>query len=116
MPWGMVAVTTTIYTIARLGKASDLTTDVHTVLHRPPTGFATFAERERETFSPGPTDPAPTPPTPNPLGGGPLAAARGLLCRALLIPRLAWLLRRLAHDLSKDGTGSGTGPEHRRRW
>jgi uncharacterized protein YbjT (DUF2867 family) len=52
MPWGMVAVTTTIYTIARIGKAAGLTTDVSTVLGRPPTTFREFATREQHTWEP----------------------------------------------------------------
>jgi len=52
MPWGMVAVTTAIYTIARLGKAAGLTTDVSDVLDRPPTSFREFATREQHTWQP----------------------------------------------------------------
>jgi uncharacterized protein YbjT (DUF2867 family) len=52
MPWGMVAVTTTIYTIARLGKAAGLTTDVLTVLQRPPTAFEDFVTREEQIWQP----------------------------------------------------------------
>jgi uncharacterized protein YbjT (DUF2867 family) len=52
MPWGMVAVTTAIYTTARLGLAAGLSDDVRTVLGRDPTDFATFAERERAAWMP----------------------------------------------------------------
>jgi uncharacterized protein YbjT (DUF2867 family) len=52
MPWGMVAVTTAIYTVARLGRAGGLTTDVQEVLARPPTTFADFAVREQRQWSP----------------------------------------------------------------
>lgn len=51
MPWGMVAVTTAIYTVARLGRAGGLTTDVQKVLGRPPTSFAEFAVRERHRWA-----------------------------------------------------------------
>ena len=54
MPWAMVAVTTAIYTTARLGMADGLTTDVRTVLGRDPIDFAGFAHREREIWNPGP--------------------------------------------------------------
>lgn len=50
MPWGMVAVTTAIYTTARLGLATGLTDDVRTVLGREPIDFAEFARREREAW------------------------------------------------------------------
>ena len=46
MPWGMVAVTCAIYTIARLGRAGDLTEDVHVVTGHHPLSFRDFAERE----------------------------------------------------------------------
>ena len=98
MPWGMIAVTTTIYTIARLGKAAALTTDVHAVLGRAPVGFASFAARERKTLTPGPIDPVNATPKPIRARGKALAAVRGVLGRALLIPRVAWLSRRSPHD------------------
>lgn len=50
MPWGMVAVTTAIYTAARLGRAAGLTDDVYTVLNRPPTAFHDFAAREKNAW------------------------------------------------------------------
>ncbi|GAA1724819.1 NAD(P)H-binding protein [Isoptericola hypogeus] len=56
MPWGMVAVTTAIYTTARLGLAAGLTGDVRTVLGRDPIDFAEFAHRERGAWLPAPTD------------------------------------------------------------
>ena len=43
MPWGMVGVTTAIYTMARLGTAGGLTDDVQTVTGRPPVAFTSFA-------------------------------------------------------------------------
>ena len=51
MPWGMVAVTSTIYTTARLGMADGLTNDVRTVLGRDPIDFARFARRERAIWN-----------------------------------------------------------------
>jgi uncharacterized protein YbjT (DUF2867 family) len=56
MPWGMVAVTTAIYTTTRLGLAAGLSDDLTTVLGREPTDFATFAHRERRHWQPD-TDP-----------------------------------------------------------
>lgn len=52
MPWAMVAVTTAIYTTARLGLAARLSDDVRTVLGREPIDFATFAHRERNAWAP----------------------------------------------------------------
>ncbi|PRZ08856.1 uncharacterized protein YbjT (DUF2867 family) [Isoptericola sp. CG 20/1183] len=52
MPWGMVAVTTAIYTTARLGLADALTTDVQRLLGREPLDFAAFAHRERAAWIP----------------------------------------------------------------
>lgn len=52
MPWGMVAVTSAIYTTARLGLAAGISDDVRTVLGREPTDFAEFALRERATWIP----------------------------------------------------------------
>ena len=52
MPWAMVLVTTAIYTVARLGRASGLTDDVRAVTGRPPTTFAEFAHRERAVWNP----------------------------------------------------------------
>ena len=46
MPWGMVAVTCAIYTIARLGRAGGLTDDVRAVTGSAPVSFREFAERE----------------------------------------------------------------------
>lgn len=46
MPWGMVAVTSAIYTVARLGRAGGLTDDVVTVTGRDPVSFREFATRE----------------------------------------------------------------------
>lgn len=46
MPWGMVAVTSAIYTIARLGRAGGLTEDVRIVTGHDPVSFREFAERE----------------------------------------------------------------------
>lgn len=47
MPWGMVAVTTAIYTAARIGSAGGLTDDVQKVTGRPPIAFDAFARREQ---------------------------------------------------------------------
>lgn len=52
MPAGMVAVTSAIYTTARLGMAAGLTDDVRRVLGRDPIDFATFARRERAAWLP----------------------------------------------------------------
>ncbi len=52
MPWAMVAVTTAIYTTARLGLAAGLTDDVRTVLSREPIDFVEFARRERSAWLP----------------------------------------------------------------
>lgn len=52
MPWAMIGVTTAIYTIARLGRADGLTSDVRTVTGRDPVTFQQFAEQNRRTFSP----------------------------------------------------------------
>lgn len=46
MPWGMVAVTCAIYTVARLGRAGALTDDVQVVTSQHPVSFREFAERE----------------------------------------------------------------------
>lgn len=50
LPWGMVAVTTAIYSAARLGLADGITDDVRRVLNRPPVDFETFARREAESW------------------------------------------------------------------
>lgn len=50
LPWGMVVVTTAIYTTARLGMAAGLTQDVTTVLGRKPIDFPEFAHRERAVW------------------------------------------------------------------
>ncbi|WP_043109110.1 NmrA family NAD(P)-binding protein [Paraoerskovia marina] len=52
MPRGMVAVTTAIYTTARLGMAAGLTTEVREVLGREPIDFVEFAHRERDAWIP----------------------------------------------------------------
>ena len=49
---GMVAVTSVIYTTARLGLAAGLSEDVRTVLGRDPIDFAQFAHRERAAWNP----------------------------------------------------------------
>jgi uncharacterized protein YbjT (DUF2867 family) len=51
MPWGMVAVTTAIYSVARFGSAAGLTNDVLTVTGREPVSFADFAAREQQLWS-----------------------------------------------------------------
>ena len=55
--WGMVAVTSAIYTTARLGLAAGLSDDVRTVLGRDPIAFAQFAHRERALWNPRPVIP-----------------------------------------------------------
>ncbi len=52
MPWGMVTVTTAIYTTARLGMAAGLSDDVRTILGREPIDFTEFAHRERNAWMP----------------------------------------------------------------
>ncbi len=47
MPWAMVAVTTAIYTIARLGRADAITTDVRTVTGVDPVSLEDFATPEK---------------------------------------------------------------------
>ncbi len=51
MPAPMVAVTTAIYTVARLGRAGGLTEDVQRVTGRPPLGFAQWAHQHRDTWA-----------------------------------------------------------------
>jgi uncharacterized protein YbjT (DUF2867 family) len=51
MPAGMVAVTTAIYTIARLGRASGLTDDVRQVIGREPMSFAAWAHQYRDAWT-----------------------------------------------------------------
>lgn len=51
MPLGMVAVTTAIYTAARVGQAGGLTDDVAEVLGHPPVTFGEFAEREAAAWA-----------------------------------------------------------------
>lgn len=56
MPWGMVAITSAIYTSARLGRADGLTSDVLLVTGHDPVPFRDFAEREAGQWSaPSPT-------------------------------------------------------------
>ncbi len=50
MPWAMVLVTTAIYTVARLGKASGMTTDVERVTGRPPMEFSHWAMNHRSVW------------------------------------------------------------------
>ena len=52
MWWGTVAVTSVIYTTARLGLAAGLSEDVRTVLGRDPIDFTQLAHRERAVWSP----------------------------------------------------------------
>lgn len=52
LPWGMVLVTTAIYSTARLGLAATFSDEVRTVLGRDPVGFAEFAHRERNVWTP----------------------------------------------------------------
>lgn len=51
LPWGMVAVTGAIYTIARLGLAAGLTDDVRAVTGADPRSFAEFARRESAAWT-----------------------------------------------------------------
>lgn len=53
LPAPVAAVTTVLHTTARLGLAGFQTADVAEVLGRPPTSFAAFAHRERDTWLPG---------------------------------------------------------------
>jgi hypothetical protein len=46
----MVAVTTAIYTVARLGRAGDLTDDVHQVTGRDPIPFDGFAHTHADAW------------------------------------------------------------------
>ena len=50
MSWGMVAVTSAIYTIARLGRADGLTDDVVRVTSREPVPFETFASAHAQDW------------------------------------------------------------------
>lgn len=50
MPPAMVAVTTAIYTVARLGRAGRLTDDVARVTGRPPLSLAAWAHLNREAW------------------------------------------------------------------
>jgi uncharacterized protein YbjT (DUF2867 family) len=59
MPWGMVAVTSAIYTTARLGLAAGLTEDTQKVLGREPIDLTEFVHREREAWTRKPGDVAP---------------------------------------------------------
>lgn len=53
MPAAMVAVTSTVYSTARLGLATRRTDHVHQILGRPPTTMRAFIQRERAAFTPG---------------------------------------------------------------
>lgn len=70
MPVGMVAVTSAIYTAARLGLAAGVTDDVRTVLGRSPADLAAVAHRERAAWLPplpgAANDDPPAAPTPRP--------------------------------------------------
>jgi uncharacterized protein YbjT (DUF2867 family) len=50
MPRAMALVTTAIYTVARLGRADGLTTDVRTVTGRDPVAFADWAHEHRAAW------------------------------------------------------------------
>lgn len=52
LPWGMVAVTSAIYTVARLGRAAGLTDDVRTVTGAAPTSLEEFVGRNAHLFAP----------------------------------------------------------------
>lgn len=55
MPWGMVLVTTAIYSIARAGKAAGTTQDVMTVTGEAPTDFTTWAGTHADAWKPAHT-------------------------------------------------------------
>lgn len=50
MPMPMAAVTSAIYTVARLGKAGRLTSDVHTVTGQAPMSFAQWAAEHKDSW------------------------------------------------------------------
>jgi uncharacterized protein YbjT (DUF2867 family) len=50
MAWGMVAVTTATYTIARPGRAGGLTDDVQRITGQSPTSLSAFADREKSIW------------------------------------------------------------------
>lgn len=50
LPLGMVAVTTAIYTVARLGRAAGLTDDVRTVTGRAPVCFRDWARAHKDAW------------------------------------------------------------------
>ena len=52
LPMDLVAMTSVIYTTARLGLAAGLTDDVSTILGRSPVTMAQFVDRERAAFAP----------------------------------------------------------------
>lgn len=54
LPPGLVAMTSVVYTTARLGLAAGLTGEVARLLGRPPTTLTEFVRRERAAFEPGP--------------------------------------------------------------
>lgn len=54
MPATMIAVTSAVYTTARLGLAARRTDHVHHILGRPPTTMSAFIQRERAAFTPEP--------------------------------------------------------------
>jgi len=51
LPWGMVGVTTALYTIARLGRAAGVTDDVRQVTGAAPTSMAQWAAENAEVWS-----------------------------------------------------------------
>ncbi|WP_159450209.1 NmrA family NAD(P)-binding protein [Demequina sp. NBRC 110056] len=51
MPWGMVAVTTAIYSVARAGKADGITDDVLAVTGQPPQSFEQWATQHAGEWS-----------------------------------------------------------------
>lgn len=50
MPWPMLATTVAIYTVARLGRAAEVTDDVRTVTGRAPMPFREWARGHREAW------------------------------------------------------------------
>lgn len=51
MAWGLVGVTTAIYTVARMGKADGMTDDVYAVTGRAPTSFREWAAANQEVWA-----------------------------------------------------------------
>lgn len=54
LPWGMVGVTTALYTVARLGRAASITDDVRRVTGEAPTSMADWAAEHADVWQPPP--------------------------------------------------------------